>query len=115
MRRHGNKELSDERVLGSGDFVERIIKEADEQFKYQFSEKERRKKVEQIISIECRDGRINIKELRSGSRRHPVCKIRLRIAITLFSEYGILKAEIARNTGVSTSAVSKMVNKSINK
>ncbi len=37
------------------------------------------------------------------------------IAIKLFSEYGIPIAEIARNTGVSTSAVSKMVNKSINK
>jgi REP element-mobilizing transposase RayT len=115
MRRHGNKELSDERVLGSGDFVERVIKEADKQFKYQFSEKEKRKKVEQIISDECRDDRINIKELRSGSRRHPVCRVRFRIAIKLFSEYGIPITEIARNTGVSASAVSKMVNKSINK
>ena len=85
MRRHGNKELSGERVLCSGDFVERIIKKADEQFKYQFSEKEKRKRV------------------------------RFRIAIKLFSEYGIPIAEIARNTGVSTSAVSKMANKSVNK
>ena len=85
MRRHGNKELSDERVLFSGDFVERIIKEADEQFKYQFSEKEKRKRV------------------------------RFRIAIKLFSEYSIPIAEIVRNTGVSTSAVLKMANKSVNK
>ncbi len=111
MRRHGNKELSDERVLGSGDFVERIIKEADEYFKYQFSKKEKREKVEQIISDECRKDGISIKELRSGSRRHPVCRVRFHIAIKLFSEYGIPIAEIARNTGVSTSAVSKMVNK----
>jgi len=85
MRRHGNKELSDERVLGSGDFVEKIIKEADEQFKYQFSKKEKRKRV------------------------------RFRITTKLFSEYGIPIAEIARNTGVSISAVLKMVNKSIHK
>jgi len=42
--------------------------DVDEQFKYQFTEKEKRKKVEQIISDECREDGINIKELRSGSR-----------------------------------------------
>jgi len=37
----------DDRVYlpDSDDFVERIIKEADDQFKYLFSEKEKRKKV----------------------------------------------------------------------
>ena len=29
MRRHGDRDLSDERILGNGDFVEQIIKEAD--------------------------------------------------------------------------------------
>jgi hypothetical protein len=42
-------------------------------------------------------------------------KCSVSIAIKLFSEYGISIAEIARNTSISTSAVSKMVNKSINK
>ena len=64
----------------------------------------------QIVGDEFREDGINIKELRSGSRRHPVCRVRFRIAIKLFSEYGIPIAEMARKTSVSTSGVSKMVN-----
>ena len=30
IRRHGERDLSDERILGNGDFVEKIIKEADD-------------------------------------------------------------------------------------
>ncbi len=35
MRRSGGRELCDDRILGSGEFVERIIKEADAKIKYQ--------------------------------------------------------------------------------
>ena len=31
----GDRELSDDRILGSGEFVERIIKEAEAKIKYQ--------------------------------------------------------------------------------
>lgn len=30
MRRHGGRELSDERILGNSDFLEQIIKESDD-------------------------------------------------------------------------------------
>jgi len=35
MRRSGDRELSDHRILGSGEFVERIIKDAEAKIKYQ--------------------------------------------------------------------------------
>lgn len=40
MRRSGNRELSDERILGSDEFVKRIIKEAETKIKYQLPVKE---------------------------------------------------------------------------
>ncbi len=40
MRRSGDRELSDDRILGSGEFVERIIKEAEAKIKYQLPVKE---------------------------------------------------------------------------
>ena len=43
MRRHGGRELSDERILGNGDFVEQIIKEADDRVKQQFPENSQQK------------------------------------------------------------------------
>ncbi|MCP4683197.1 MAG: hypothetical protein GY864_12750 [Desulfobacterales bacterium] len=112
MRRHGDKELSDERVLGSGDFVEQLIKDADERLKIQFTGKDRKETIEKIIMDECNKDNVNIKELKAGSRRKPVSRVRFRAAIRLFEEYGMPMAEIARCTGVSTSAVSKIIRKS---
>ncbi|CAB1085439.1 hypothetical protein D1AOALGA4SA_12926 [Olavius algarvensis Delta 1 endosymbiont] len=43
LRRAGERELSDDRILGSGDFVEQIIKEAEANVRYQFSVKEQSK------------------------------------------------------------------------
>jgi len=37
LRRSEGRELSDDRILGSGEFVERIIKEAEANIRYQFS------------------------------------------------------------------------------
>jgi REP element-mobilizing transposase RayT len=111
MRRHGGRELSDERILGCGDFVEGVIKEADERLKYQFRENERRQKVEEVIQEVCRKENINIKELRAGSRRRRISLVGLQIASKLLEDYGIPLAEIARQLGVTTSAISKALKK----
>jgi hypothetical protein len=36
LRRLGDRELSDERILGRGEFVEQIIKQVEARVKYQF-------------------------------------------------------------------------------
>ena len=50
MRRSGDRELSDDRILGSGEFVERIIKEADAKIKYQLPVKEQAQKIGEFNS-----------------------------------------------------------------
>ncbi len=109
LRRHGGRELSDERILGSGDFVKRVIKEADKSLTYQFPENERSQKVEQFIEEVCKKERISVEELRAGSRRRRISQARSQIARKLVEIYGLSLAEVARQTGVSTSAISKMV------
>ena len=49
MRRHGDRTLSGERILGSGDFVDTVIREADERLRYQLPEMERGKKIRRYI------------------------------------------------------------------
>jgi hypothetical protein len=44
MRCSGDRQLRDDRILGSGEFVERIIKEVDAKIKYQLPVKSRTKK-----------------------------------------------------------------------
>ncbi len=101
--------LGDERILGSGEFVERITKEADDRVKYQLSGHERRQKADSHITIICQREGINLEELKSGSRRGEVSRIRSKLALWLVEDCGIPLAEAGRQLGVSTSAVSKII------
>jgi putative transposase len=109
LRRSKERVLGDERILGSGEFVERITKEADEKIKYQLSGHERRQKAERHIKMICQREGINVEELKSGSRRGAVSSIRSELALYLVEDCGIPLAEAARQLGISTSAVSKIL------
>lgn len=105
----GQKEKADERILGSGEFVERILNETDELVKHYLPIHEKVKDSKDYISIQCKKENITIKELKSGSRRANIVQIRGKIAKHLVKQIGISIAETARQLGVSTSAVSKMI------
>jgi REP element-mobilizing transposase RayT len=107
MRRLGLTERSDERIFGSGDFVNDIAQEADALLRKQFEAKYRIEKIERYIEESCRDEGINIEELRSGSRRPAVSRMRRQITMVLLEKYGVPLADIARRVGVTTSAISK--------
>lgn len=109
MRKLGHKELSDERVLGSGDFVNEVINEADKVLRFQFTGRGLSEKIDQYIKELCQKEGVNIAELRSGSRRPKVSKLRRRLSTELVERYGAPLAEIARHVGVSTSAISKAI------
>jgi putative transposase len=110
-RRHGNRERFDERILGSGHFVERVIKEADERVSSGFEGIERKRKVAEMIQHICDQEGINVLELRTGSRRRSVSRVRSQLAHELVETQGIPLAEVARHVGVSTSAISKMLSR----
>ncbi len=110
MRRKGDKKLTDERILGSGDFVKLVLDEADERFKNCFvSTGERAEKIKEIIGRICKKEGINISEMKSGGRRRSVSEARFQIARKLIEDYGISYAEVARNVGVTTPAVFSML------
>lgn len=80
MNRQGRRELSDERILGGGSFVENILKEADEKIQYQYLRKKDKSWIEKLIRKACDKAGIGLKELRSGSRQAPVVRIRSQLA-----------------------------------
>jgi len=107
LRRIGNREPADERILGSGRFVEQVIKEADTNLRDQLSIRKHGQKIGQTIQEICSKEGVNSNELQSGSRRQPIAAARLQIAQKLVEELGVSLAETARQLGVSTSAISK--------
>ncbi len=101
--------MSDDRILGSGEFVEGIIKEADAKIKYQLPMKEQDQKINEFITRLCKNEKVSIEELKSGSRCKEVTSVRALIAIGLVKKHGVALAEVARRVGVSTAAVSKII------
>jgi REP element-mobilizing transposase RayT len=109
LRRTNTQEFSDERILGSTDFVEQVIKESESRLKYQFPDGALIKKSKQLILRECKKAKIKLQALTAGSRQRDISKIRLRLAKILVGEYGLSKAETARLLGVSASAIANAI------
>ncbi len=105
MRRRSERKLSDERILGNGSFVERILEEADEPVKRQMRSEEEKKKIAEIIQNICKKKGVKIQEVKAGGRRIDVSHARAEIALTLVRDYGISFSEVARNVGVTTSGI----------
>jgi putative transposase len=109
MRRRGRKEDDDERILGSGDFVDRILKEAEDRHLRQLKARRAGEAIEKIMEEACRKQGISLQELKGGGKRRKVSDLRASIALRSRDELGLTAAEIARNVGVSTSAVTRAI------
>lgn len=109
MRRLGIKQAADERVLGSGDFVRSVINEAEGHIKRQVPSSRKIEKAAAKVEEFCKKADITLEYLQSGARRQPLPKLRRELALTLVYECGLSLAETARQLGVTTGAVSRML------
>ena len=111
LRSKGEKESSDERVLGSGEFVDQILQEVEDRQLRQMKLRRRGGSIEDIIQEECKKQKVSEQELRKGSRRGIVSEVRAEIACRSKDELGISGAEIARYLGVNTSSITRALAK----
>ena len=113
LRRSEEKIRGDLRILGSGDFVERVLRESAERFRYRFNAVERSKNTGAILRQECEKGKIGLEELRMGCRRGDIPWVRSEIAQQLVKQIGMSLGEVAWLVRVSTSAISKIIQRSL--
>jgi hypothetical protein len=99
----------DTRILGSGDFVAEIMREAEKKVKRYLRTREREKLIDNWIKKICLEEGIGEQELRMGGRARKISRVRAKISCHLVREYGLSRAEIARRLGVSTSAIARVV------
>lgn len=105
IRRRGQKEEFDERILGGGSFVNKILKEAEDRQLRQFRHKSAGRTIENLIGEECRGRGVNLQELKGGIKRRRVSEARAVIAKRSREELGLTAADIARHLGVNTSSI----------
>jgi REP element-mobilizing transposase RayT len=115
LRRMGQNEAGDERILGSSDFVETITNEADSMIRRQFAGENQKRKIQLAVNEVCTAENIEFSHLQSGSRRSAVVRARKKIIQILVTNLGVSLAETARQVGVSTAAVSNAITRLENK
>ena len=101
----------DSRILGDGDFVKRILGEAEKGLRRQIYVKEKKDIITRAVGDYCAKEGILESEILQGGQRWKVAKARATIAFQLSRDWGISMAEIARNLGVSTSAIANAIQK----
>jgi hypothetical protein len=93
--------------LGSGEFVEGVIREAEERQLRQTGLRRMGKGIEDIIREESEKQGVKQEEVMKGSRRRQVSRVRMAIATRSKEEIGLSGAEIARHLGVNTSSINR--------
>jgi putative transposase len=107
LRRRGERQVSDERILGDGDFVEKILAESGGKGNDLFRVERKKVDLESLAEGVCKKHGVNLRELRSGSRRHVVVEVRQELSRLAVMEHGYSGAEVARYLGVTTSCVTR--------
>jgi len=97
------------RILGSGDFVAEIIRGAEKKVRRYLRISEMKSCIDNAIKEICDKEGVAEQELRLGVRTRKFSRVRAKIAHHLSHEFGISRAEIARQLGVCTSAIAKAI------
>ena len=109
LRRRGEKTASDERILGDSGFVERVLEEWDGVGKVNLRLNRVRMNLSLLAQQACANWGATVEELRSGSRRQLILKVREEFAQVAVKGLGYSGAEVARYLGVTSSCVTRIV------
>ena len=109
LRRRGERPASDGRILGDGEFVEKVLEEWDEVGKVNLRLNRVRTSLSLLAQQVCENWGATMGELRSGSRRQLILKAREEFAQVAVKGLGYSGAEVARYLGVTGSCVTRIV------
>ena len=107
MRRRGMGMASDERILGSGEFVERVIAETERQERETLRLRRKVPELSALLSEVARREGLDEEELKKVRRRREVSAAIKAICQLAVNKYGHTGASVARFLGVTTSLVNR--------
>jgi len=110
-RRQKEPLAGDPRILGSGDFVAGLLRDADARQATVLRRAPTPEETEAVMGRICKRARASVEELKRGGRRGPLSAVRAALARELVARLGLSLAQAARYLGVSTAAISKILRK----
>ena len=108
LRRRGEKEASDQRILGDGDFVGQALSQSEELTKGNLRLISERMDLSKLAQKVSKVHDISQGELRSGTRRRQVVEARRVLSWLAVRELGYSGAKVARYLGVTNSCVIRL-------
>jgi hypothetical protein len=104
--RDGGLGKGDERILGSGTFVEEVLGESNEIYEMRIST---RISLDELIRKVATGVDVHIEELKSSKRNRKVSHARAIISYLAVNQLGLSASEVARKLGISGMGVGKCV------
>jgi hypothetical protein len=108
LRRKGDKIPSDQRILGSGEFVEELLLEAEKREKETLRLSRRVRGLDELMREMVKGEGIEERRLRSGGRGKEMIRVRKIFCQLAVGRMGYPGAQVARYLGVTTSAVNRL-------
>ena len=108
LRGRDDRQVSDQRILGNGEFVQGVWREMDERGKENLRVNRERMGLGELAERVCGVHGVSVKELRAGSRRHGVIGARSDFSQVAVQLLGYAGAEVARYLGVTSSCVTRV-------
>jgi len=107
-RKKGERELSDERILGTGDFVDNVLKEANE-----LEGRKQGYKVDlgELVKGVSRDTGIEIQDLLSSKRERRISHARGIVCYLAVLKLGYELSEVGEALGISRKSVSRCLSR----
>jgi predicted XRE-type DNA-binding protein len=111
LRKSGLFQKSDERILGDGNFVERVLHQANEQLEHTQSIKDQGHDFQTIVQRVASLLDLSIEEIQSASKCSVIVKARSMVCYWAYTHLGMKQAQLAYKLGVSQPAVCATVQK----
>jgi len=109
LRSRGEKQRSDQRILGDSEFVQDVISGLDGLVKKNLMLSGQRIDIKALTQQVCRKYDVSLAELRSGSRRRVIVEARGAVSWIAVRELGYSGADVARYLGVTNSCVTRFI------
>jgi REP element-mobilizing transposase RayT len=109
LRKRSEKQFSDERILGSGEFVKEILKEAEKGVKEHLPAVSLECEARERLQRRCEEKGVAVKAMHTGSRTRQCSAIRRQLAEEFIGELGLSYAGAARILGISASGVNQIL------
>jgi putative transposase len=109
LRDSGKRVRGDERILGGSEFVERVLRESNEEWEKKCLLRQSGVNLERLLEKVSDQFGVHSEDLKSGSKVSTVAKARAVLCYLGVRKLGLTSVTISKELGISPSAVSKAI------